>query len=260
MDETQWRQVNVAYPSPDRHERERHIVTHLAGVMPAAEADALITSWWFIRKGPWRVRYLPTNSGTGDDPLHQRLTTRQGGRIAWANDIYEPEIHAFGGPASMDIAHTLFHLDSSHVLTYLNGDAQHRRERSLILCTALMRSAGLDLNEQGDVWARIAEQRAGVPDQSVQPDRHAWESFTGGVRHLILGTARVDTIETGWLAAFEAAGANLRHLRERAGLTRGIRAIIALHVIFHWNRIGLNSPTQANLARAAQEGIFGQGR
>jgi hypothetical protein len=40
-------------------------------------------------------------------------------------------------------------------------------------------------------------------------------------------------------------------------LTRGIRAVITLHVIFHWNRIGLPATTQATLARAAKDAIFG---
>ncbi|WP_313949438.1 lantibiotic dehydratase C-terminal domain-containing protein, partial [Frankia sp. AvcI1] len=52
-------------------------------------------------------------------------------------------------------------------------------------------------------------------------------------------------------------GEKLRTLRENGTLTRGIRAVIALHVIFHWNRLGLTATTQAGLARAAKEAVFG---
>lgn len=65
-----------------------------------------------------------------------------------------------------------------------------RLERSLILCTALMRAAALDLNEQGDVWARVLQHRAEHLTRPPTPDARAWEAFTGDIRRLLLGTAR----------------------------------------------------------------------
>lgn len=255
MDETPWKQVNIAYPGSDPHQRERQAISHLARVLPAAEADGLITSWFFIRKGRWRVRYLiaedaNSHDGSDTDPLHPLLTDG----VTWTDDIYEPEVHAFGGPASMNAAHALFHRDSRHLLTFLGNSPADRRERSLVLCTALMRTAGLDFNEQGDVWARVAEQRSGHAD--VPPDSQVWACFTSDVRHLLLGDARADLIGGDWLTAFEEAGTTLRTLRENGKLTRGIRAVISLHVIFHWNRLGLTATTQATLARAAKEAVF----
>lgn len=247
-----WKQINISYPDEDPRRRERHAVDHLSSVLPAAETDGLITNWWYVRKGDWRVRYLPTDGGDSSDPIRERLTHD----MTWTPDIYEPETHAFGGQAGMTTAHTLFHRDSRHLLTYLRDNPTDRREHSLILCTALMRTAGLDLNEQGDVWAQVAEQRAGLPNQPPAPDPQIWATFTSDVRHLLLGTARPAVINTQWIASFEGAGRELRILREYGLLTRGIRAVIALHVIFHWNRIGLSAPAQATLANAAQEAIF----
>ncbi|WP_329260796.1 thiopeptide-type bacteriocin biosynthesis protein [Actinoallomurus sp. NBC_01490] len=248
--ETPWRQVNIAYPG-NRQQRERHAIGHLVRILPAAEADGLITAWWWIRKGPWRIRYLPTEEAGGDDLVHPLLTAD----VTWTGDIYEPETHAFGGEASMDTAHTLFHRDSRHLLAYLHDDPADRREHSLVLCTALMRAAGLDWTEQGDVWATVAEQRDGL--QPPIPRSQAWASFTGDVRHLLLGAASTDTIASEWLAAFTDTGAALRTLRETGRLTRGLRAVIALHVIFHLNRIGIPATTQASLARAAKHAVFG---
>ncbi|WP_210435087.1 thiopeptide-type bacteriocin biosynthesis protein [Saccharopolyspora sp. ASAGF58] len=240
--------MNIAYPGDDA-ERERHAATHLAGILPSAEADGLITQWWFIRKGPWRVRYLPTNPDS--DPVHALLI--QG--VSWTRDIYEPEIHAFGGPASMDLAHQLFHHDSRHLLPFLLKGAADRRERSLILCTTFMRAAGLDINEQGDVWTQVAEHRTGITTTPVDPD--VWRSFTRDTSHLLHGRPRTDALDHDWLAAFDNAGRELRTLREKGALTRGIRAITALHVIFHWNRMGLSATTQAFLSRAAKDAVFG---
>lgn len=117
-----------------------------------------------------------------------------------------------------------------------------------------MRAAALDLNEQGDVWARVVQHRAEHLNRPPTTNEHTWISFTSDVRRLLVGTART----TGdWHTAFNDAGASLRSLREAGKLTRGLREVITLHVIFHWNRIGLPATTQATLAHAAREAIFG---
>ncbi|MEV4824567.1 thiopeptide-type bacteriocin biosynthesis protein [Micromonospora sp. NPDC049274] len=250
MEQNSWRQVNVAYPGTDSRQRERQAVEHLSRVLPAAEAEGLITSWWFIRKGPWRIRYLPaTPSG---DQLHLLLTET----VNWTTDIYEPEIHAFGGAASMSAAHALFHHDSRHLLEYLSDNPDDRREHALVLCTALMRAAGLDINEQGDVWAKIADQRREVASPAFTQDLQARTDLTADVRRLLLGSPRAGGIASDWLSAFAVTGTALGALRESGELTRGIRAIIALHVIFHLNRLGVRASAQATLARAAKEAIF----
>ncbi|MEV5570333.1 thiopeptide-type bacteriocin biosynthesis protein [Spirillospora sp. NPDC052269] len=250
MIETNWRQVNLAFPSSNAHEREHQAVTHLSRVLPDAEAGGLISAWFFIRKGHWRVRYLPAGPDITGQSVHRLLT--QG--VEGTGDIYEPEIHAFGGTASMNIAHRLFHADSHHLLGYLGGSATGRREMSLILCTALMREAGLEFGEQGDVWARVADQRA--PLRREAPAATTWANFTSNVRELLLGTPRTDDITT-WSMAFGQAGRHLRALRESGQLTRGIRAVAAQHVIFHWNRMGIRAYGQADLARAAADAVFG---
>ena len=251
MTETSWRQINISYPGHTRQQQEQHAVAHLRQVLPAAETAGLITSWWFIRKGAWRIRYLPARKPHSQHLARKQLTDG----VSWTSDIYEPETHAFGGTQAMATAHTLFHHDSRHLLAYLHHRPADRRERSLILCSALMRAAALDLNEQGDVWAKVLQHRAEHLTRPPASDARAWEAFTGDVRRLLLGTAR----NTGeWHTAFENTGTNLRRLRETGNLTRGLRTVIALHVIFHWNRIGLPATTQATLAQAAKETIFGK--
>ncbi|MEU8284112.1 thiopeptide-type bacteriocin biosynthesis protein [Micromonospora sp. NPDC048905] len=250
MEQNSWQQVNIAYPGPDSRQREVQAAEHLTRVLPAAEAEGLITSWWFIRKGPWRIRYLPATSTS--DPVHLLLTDT----MSWTSDIYEPEIHAFGGAASMSAAHLLFHQDSHHLLDYLSDNPNDRREHALILCTALMRAAGLDINEQGDVWAQIADQRGTLVSPAPTQDVRARVDLIADVRRLLVGSPRPGGIASEWLSAFEDAGKALRALRESGKLTRGIRGIIALHVIFHMNRLGVRASTQATLTRAAKEAIF----
>ncbi len=251
MDQTPWQQINISYPGHTRQQRERHAVAHLRRVLPAADSAGLISSWWFIRKGAWRIRYLPAITPDTQDLARKQLTDG----VIWTSDIYEPETHAFGGADAMTVAHTLFHHDSRHLLSYLHSHSADRRECSLILCSALMRAAALDLNEQGDVWAKVLLHRTEHLQWSLAPDARTWQGFTDDIRRLLLGTARTTD---DWHTAFETTGTNLRRLRETGKLTHGLRTVIALHVIFHWNRIGLPATTQATLAQAAKEAIFGE--
>lgn len=52
------------------------------------------------------------------------------------------------------------------------------------------------------------------------------------------------------------AGQSLAIAAGRANLERGIRAILAHHVIFHWNRLGFDVGTQHALAHAATTAVF----
>lgn len=273
--QTQWHQLNIQLG--DHQAAERAIIAHLGPVLIEAESTGLVISWFFIRKQWWRFRYLPTSTASARDATKlledaARSLRNSGYASRWVENIYEPETHAFGGDQGMTVAHNLFHADSRHIVEYLRelGDgtltsAPHsqdkRRELSVLLCAALMRTAGQDRYEQGDIWAKIADHRP--TRNSAQPAQ--WRTFTAAMKRLItVGTGpetalRTDgdlEFATDWLTAFEQAGETLKTLSEEGLLTRGIRAVAAHHVIFHWNRIGLPYQTQANMARAAQEVIF----
>jgi thiopeptide-type bacteriocin biosynthesis protein len=250
MKETPWKQVNITYRAEDREAREREAVAHLSPALAAAEAAGLISSWFFIRKQQWRVRYLPVD-GAADYAL-ARITEG----VRWVSGIYEPEIQAFGGPKSMHAAHTLWHADSRNVLSHVSAGRGDRREQSLLLCTVMMRAAGLDLYEQGDVWARVADHRP--VDPTDLPDSRTWTTFTEDVRRLLTGRARPHEPTAHWLTAFEDAGAALNTLMHDGALTRGIRAVIAHHILFHWNRFGFPQQTQATIAHAAKKAVFGE--
>jgi len=252
--DAQWHQANVTFNNP--HDAERLAATRIAPVLRDAEDNGDIDSWWFIRKQQWRFRYHATEHAQAGAILPM-LTTP--GPWSWTSSIYEPEVHAFGGPDGMDTAHVLFHHDSRHVLggTHRPSD---RQELTMLLLTAMMRAAELDWFEQGDTWARIAELRP-PPDL---PDPDQWTSVKTATRRLLTVDTRPlrarGSLEAAadWFTAFEQAGAALKELNRDGRLTRGLRAVIAHHTIFAWNRLGIPAPAQAAIAQASKEVILDQ--
>jgi thiopeptide-type bacteriocin biosynthesis protein len=93
MNSSLWRQVTISFSDPAR--AEDTAVTHLGPLLTTAEANGLITAWFFVRKTPnWRVRYLPVDTTPGARAyLHGRLTELEQARhIVHATEaIYEPE-------------------------------------------------------------------------------------------------------------------------------------------------------------------------
>lgn len=62
--------------------------------------------------------------------------------------------------------------------------------------------------------------------------------------------------EGGWVRAFEQAGLSLAEPARCGGLKRGLRAVLAHHIIFHANRAGLSLEDQAVLAALAMDTVF----
>jgi thiopeptide-type bacteriocin biosynthesis protein len=263
-----WHQVFIGFP--DYTAAQDIAATHLAPILDTAEGDGLVTSWFFTRKNPfWRLRFTTgPNDRDGAEFLRLRLQalTEAGHLASAAETIYEPEVHAFGGPHGMTVAHHLFHADSRHVLAHHRAEqdaAIGRRELSVLLCSALLRGSGQDWYEQGDVWARVAAHQTPLP-ADVPPDR--LHHLQTQLRQLmttdtspgspLLTDAGPPAVLPAWVAAFADAGRALRNLADTGTLQRGLRAVLAHHVLFHWNRVGLDPNTKALLAHAATGTVF----
>jgi thiopeptide-type bacteriocin biosynthesis protein len=254
MYETGWQQATIGFA--EHRDAERIAVAHVIPILTHAENTRRIDAWFIIRKGDhWRLRYRPSSSNAPTDiPVHLHDLRRAGHLTAVTEAVYEPEIHAFGGHQAMTIAHRLWHLDSRHLLIRPPSQPR-RREWAVLLCTQLLRAAGLDWFEQGDVWARIAAHRDPIP-----PDR---------LRHLHDQMQRLLTADpaglthtgappaTEWPAAFTAAGKALHRLYDTGHLHRGLREVLSHHVIFAFNRRGIPEHEQAALATTARTIIFG---
>ncbi len=269
-----WYQVRIQFTHWDTAE---HIAaTDLAPRLQRLEDAKVVAAWWFVRKAPcWRLRLLPGPAESAAETKASVNTVLDGlaeaGLIErWWQTIYEPESAAFGGPAPMDVAHALFHADSRHILdhalrpTAVNEATLGRRELSVLLCSALLRGAGQDFSEQGDVWHRVAQLRPLPPE--VPTER--LQEMTNGLRLLmtadlhptgaLFGPDGPLAYAASWMTAFDVAGRALGTAAADGTLKRGIRDTLTHHVIFHWNRLGLPARTQSILARAAREAALGQ--
>lgn len=219
--------------------------------------------WWFLRKHPyWRIRIHTTNH----DPARTLLNdlTTAGVIAAWIPGVYEPETAAFGGDTAMTIVHELFCADSRGVLDYARIDPPPlgRRELSLLLIRALQHHAGLDWFEAADAFDQVAQMRPAPPAaDTARVDGLATQirpmlALPSDVRTALFTPGRPFADATDWLAAFTNAGHQLATAADDGRLCRGIRAVLAQIVIFHWNRLGLPAHTQGILARAATTAIL----
>lgn len=243
----QWWQANLEFTDWNTAE---DTVRNLLPVLDGSECR-----WWFVRKHPcWRLRLLSRSH------VHRaRLETAldelaaHGALTGWSAVVYEPETAAFGGPAGMDAAHALFHADSAFALHPPEGLPLRRHEVSLVLCSALFIGAGLEWYERGDVWARVAVERP-IPEgeernlpagagELLRLDTSAESALfaRGGLLHSCAGIA----------SAFRECGNALAEAARIGDLQRGLRAVLAYNILFHWNRHGLPARPQALIAEAA---------
>ncbi|WP_405018105.1 thiopeptide-type bacteriocin biosynthesis protein [Kitasatospora sp. NBC_00070] len=262
-----WLQQHLLIADRADGHAEQFAAARLGPGMAALEAAGVITAWHFLRKGDrWRLRYQPPSDRHAEAATAAVTTLLRAGLAAraltgWRPVIYEPETHAFGGPDGMEVAHRHFHTDSHHTLTYLRAvhdrerDDQ-RRELALLLATALMRGAGLDWYEQGDVWATVADHRtpAVVPTAALRASARRLISVDSspGSRLISGQLAHAAT----WFADHTAAGEGLAALALDGRLTRGLRAVTCHVLLFHFNRLGLSTNEQALLATAAADTIL----
>ncbi|BBA99050.1 hypothetical protein RVR_5507 [Actinacidiphila reveromycinica] len=257
--EGKWWQINLAFTEPSTGDRA--FTTHLLPLLRATDID----SWWFMRKQPgYRVRVLASPSAKAKAKAALNQLVADGHIRECQTVVYEPETAAFGGETSMQIAHHLFATDSLQIQQFGAQDTRlptGLRELSVLLCTTMMRSAGLEWYETGDVWNRVitAEHRADFT--GLAPD--ALTNRVQQIRTLLLADTSALFARGGplgqfeeWATAFQNAGRSLREAADHGTLGRGLRHILSLHVIFHWNRLGLSLRAQSHLASAARSAIF----
>ncbi|MFF7174830.1 methyltransferase, FxLD system [Streptomyces pseudovenezuelae] len=258
----EWPQRVLIFTAWDQ--AETTAAQHLLPLLAANNAE--LAHWSFLRKFPtWRLRYRPAGPAAAkrlDLALDELVSA--GALASWKPQIYEPEETVFGGPAAMAAAHVHFHQDSRHILEHLarqqsgTPDPLGRRELAVLMLSVAMRAAGLDWYEQGDVWAKVAAERNGGTTASARVRAAVQRLMTVEVSpsSSLARDGRLETL-TDWINAFDALGRRLADLHHGGELQRGLRAVLAHHAIFHFNRLGLPREDQHTLSTLAKEVVMG---
>jgi protein-L-isoaspartate(D-aspartate) O-methyltransferase len=255
-----WQQYNIEFR--DVHAAEVALVEHIGPAMATALTAGQLDTWWFLRKSPLKLRYRAiAHSDVVTDMLTALVAA--GHATTWCSGIYEPEATAFGGIAAMESAHELFHADSRHLLEYAARPGRlGKRETTVLLASTLLRAAGQDWYEQGDIWQRLSAQRRGVrtalptdPGRAARLRDAVRQLMTAHTEPLCAPSNPLNGFDP-WISSFTTTGNRLAHLARHGDLQRGLRAVLTHHVIFHANRAGLSLSDQVTIARLASDNVF----
>ncbi|MGC4851886.1 methyltransferase, FxLD system [Micromonospora sp. DT4] len=246
------------------------VAAHVAPELDRLVRLGALTGWWHIRKHQWRLRFHTDDAGYRQVTDQLDKLTADGHISGWHPGIYEPETLAFGGPDGMTTAHRLFHLDSSNLLAVARTRAHTpptlgQREMTALLCGVLLRSAGLDRYEQADTWSKVAVERPlAHADPALHDEQHREPLVRAMTTLLTVNPASLCTPPNGplagwqpWIAAFEKTGQELLPLSREGRLSRGLRQVLAHHIIFHANRAGISVPELSTMAALAMTGVLG---
>ncbi|MEV6129391.1 thiopeptide-type bacteriocin biosynthesis protein [Streptomyces violaceusniger] len=269
-DPTGWHQVYIEFA--DYPTAEHAFTTHVFPSLRTATDTGAVAAWWFLRKQPcWRLRVTPGPNATVEGVAHYLAepldrTVAMGLTKRWWPSLYEPETTAFGGPDGVKIAHDMFHTDSAGVLDYLHAAKPESsglldaKVTSFLVISTLLRAAGQEWSEQGDVWARVEANRPlpdGIPIKRVT-------AMTPKLQKL-LAIEPTPALAAGgpleplakWVSGLQHSGRAIADADHAGRLSLGTRTILARHILFHWNRLGFTTRQQAIWARAAREAMLG---
>lgn len=246
----------------------RLVAAGLAPLLDRLTRRGSADRWWFLVKDDGvphvRLRLLGREPGltarTAPAIEAALASLRRAGRVRrWCTVPYEPEVILFGGPEGTRLSHVLLHRDSRAAARWLAGGHARIEEASVIAIRALLAGAELDIFEQGDVWARVASQRPAVADRrGARAGAATGRLYLAGPDEVraLLGTGEAYAALEDWAVDLHRSGQELAAAARRGELGRGLRAILATHVIFHWNRLGLPAAAQAALAGRVAAWIF----
>lgn len=250
-----WRQYAVSFI--DRDTAHEAAVRTIAPALEAAHTSGLLHDWWFLRKTPWRLRCRATEPAAHTLEGILDALVSAGQATEWTIGIYEPETLAFGGQDAMEVAHRLFHADSRYRTDPTTAAANlGSRETFVIGAATLCRAAGLDRFEHGDVWRLFADLRPEPAAPTEGLIGKMWRLMTCDGYATLAASAEPTAVGARWLDALAGTGQALTRMAYDGRLRRGLRAVLAHHLVFLANHAGLSLADQATLAHLAVNAVF----
>lgn len=232
-------------------------------------SDAVVGNFFFMNKPPGlRIRFEVRRASVASlsDLIGVEVADWSAGGLVegTTSEIYEPESHLFGGPASMPLVHALFTQDSLLWLDYhASGSSEATTGTpawllSLAVVHALFDGLGIEGWEDVGVWDRVrgTTGRRLASESQVLP---GYQEAADGIRDV--WSRRDSLVELLDPALQRGATESLASVRTLARAWRsdyfnaseayiGPRTAAAFWVVFHWNRGRLSVAQQALMAEA----------
>ncbi|MEX1362766.1 MAG: thiopeptide-type bacteriocin biosynthesis protein, partial [Nannocystaceae bacterium] len=175
---------------------------------------------------------------------------------------YEPEVHQFGGPVGLALAHELFTIESRAVLEYgqlldSGRTAVDPIVFSLFVVGALLRRVVGDRWEMWDAWMHMdlagrrvqldPARRAELVDELAE-QREVLEALAMEPESLC---EELDEVERPlfrrYLDGLDGFAERLTAAASSGELHYGLREILPFYIVFHWNRMRFDRGLQCTL-------------
>jgi thiopeptide-type bacteriocin biosynthesis protein len=257
QDTAEWLQLNIGLERGRQgaEEHARLLFGELLVELPKLRRSGGLESFHFVRKPPdVRMRFRAVDPGKSLLPRLHRLLSKvhgQGCIVSAYRSVYEPEARIFGGSASMAAVHEYFDSDSVNWIRWDRTPTDRRTLSAAQFCTAVMNDLlgrVLDCgNEVWDVWKSLLEQTRGSRTLNIAAVRgdETLAGVAGGVN------AEERAVLRSYAAANRKLASALKAALAGGQLTIGMRALLPMVAMFHFNRFGLDGHRQASIAAAA---------
>ncbi|PEP13995.1 thiopeptide-type bacteriocin biosynthesis protein [Bacillus wiedmannii] len=217
--------------------------------------------FWYMRKpfggSHLRIRVLKTKNFDERD-LIQFLEKNYRGN--YLRNVYEPEIHLFGGESGLCIAHNIFCATSKYSIeSYIKlkqGKQNTYFERGIWLTDYLIKIVNEDSFERWDNWKRIELLRKANSENLNRVIGNNIEAFNkitsldeNEFRKVFI--TKDDMFIQEYINEIKKNSESLKLMSGAGKLDRGIRSILSCIVIFNWNIMGYNAGLQSGIANLA---------
>ncbi|HWB96377.1 MAG TPA: thiopeptide-type bacteriocin biosynthesis protein [Bryobacteraceae bacterium] len=253
----EWVQLNVTLGrgADGAAASARMLFSELAATLPRLQKKGILEQFHFVRKSPdLRLRFQAVAPDEYLLPcLHELFTKQQqcGAVVSVYRSVYEPEARMFGGPEAMDVVHEYFHQDSVHWARWDQIPVEERTLSAEQFCTAVLndlfaRALGCGA-EVWDAWQNLGELTreckplGGIPATGGEVLAEVARAVGPEERAVLKRYAK---------ASQQFAGA-IRQVWAGGRLSIGMRSLLPMLAMFHFNRFGLDGGRQASLAKLA---------
>lgn len=250
---TLWLNFRIELDDPDKYQSTLRQIYY---ILQEITNEEIINGFWYVRKKDvsYHIRLRIMTNIIYKTKLSSKIK-REISKLdieGITQSVYEPEVCLFGGEAGMKLAHEFFSIDSEFILKFLSHIDIDKLisldSVSLWLWQSLIKEMNFDLYERWDIWNKVWQLRRFEETESSST-QHYQEKLS---KLFLLNLETISDPVGQHIALYNSMyikwGKKLVQSDRNGLLNRGIRQLIAIHIIFSWNRMGFGNEKQRILA------------